>query len=104
MKEQLTPGYRYSLAYEGGTPGNQVLQFIEKAPTEEHSPELKLINDGTTTEAVIRVLIDRTQYLNKQFPSEYNTTAIEHLEEALASLEARTSDRQERNVEGKNII
>ena len=96
----ITTGHKYELAsFEGGTP--QSLQFIEKAPTSECSKELRTVNDGTTNEEVLKVLIDRLQYLNGKFPCRENAIVITKLEESLMWLNKRTSDRLARNVEGK---
>ena len=59
------------------------------------------INDGTTNEEVLKVLIDRLQYLNGMFPCRENAIVITKLEESLMWLNKRTSDRLARNVEGK---
>lgn len=95
-----TIGHKYELAsFEGS--GSQVIQFIEKIPATEGSKDLITVNDGTTNEEVIKVLIDRVQYLNGKFPCRENSIVITKLEEALMWLNKRTSDRLARNVEGK---
>lgn len=96
----ITTGHKYELAsFEGGTP--QTLQFIEKVPSKEPSAALVTVNDGTTNEEVLKVLIDRLQYLNGKFPCRENAIVITKLEESLMWLNKRTADRQARNVEGK---
>jgi len=96
----ITTGHKYELAsFESGPA--QTLQFIEKVPTTEGSKELRTINDGTTNEEVLKVLIDRLQYLNGKFPCRENAIVITKLEESLMWLDKRTSDRLARNVEGK---
>lgn len=96
----ITTGHKYELAsFEGGPA--QALQFIEKVPTTEGSKELRTVNDGTTNEEVLKVLIDRLQYLNGKFPCRENAIVITKLEESLMWLNKRTADRQARNVEGK---
>lgn len=96
----ITTGHKYSLAsFEGGAP--QFLQFIEKIAPVAGSAELVTINDGTTNQEVLRVLIDRIKYLNGQFPCRENAIVLTKLEESLMWLNKRTEDRQARNVEGK---
>ena len=96
----ITPGHKYSLtSFEFGP--SQTLQFIEKAPMKEGSEELYTVNDGTTNEDVLNVLIDRLQYLNKKFPCRENALAITKLEEAGMWLHKRTRDRLARGVEGR---
>jgi hypothetical protein len=91
-------------------PTVQIIQFIEKVPRKDHpdiSPmdsdpnELITLNNGTTNEEVIKVLMDRLKYLNNKFPCVENEKAYAHLDDALAWLNKRTKDRQERGVEGK---
>lgn len=58
----LTAGYKYRLeSFEGGSP--QEIQFIEKVPIAQGEPELRTVNDGTTNEEVLAMLIDRAKHL-----------------------------------------
>ncbi len=102
----ITPGHKYELDHfeSFGLPGCpvQTIQFIEKRPAGEGSAELVTINDGTTNEEVLRMLIDRMQYLQAKFPCRENAIVITKLEESLMWLEKRTKDRKARNVEGKH--
>ncbi len=110
----IKEGHKYELDHfeSYGLPGSpvQTLQFIEKVPVQvgnEASPasgttELATVNDGTTNEEVLRVLIDRVQYLNRKFPCRENAIVITKLEEALLWLNYRTAQRKARGVEGKN--
>lgn len=100
----ITEAHRYELAnFENKDGVGQVLQFIEKQPNPENLSELITINDGTTNEEVIEVLIDRLNVLNKKFPCRENSLAITKLDEALLWLNKRTADRIKRNVEGKQL-
>ncbi|GAP38785.1 hypothetical protein ABXN37_27190 [Piscinibacter sakaiensis] len=56
--------------------------------------------NGATNEALIAVLVHRLQHLNRLCPCRENSLAITKLEEAAHWLEARTRDRQARQVEG----
>ena len=95
-----TEGHKYELAsFEGGP--SQVLQFIEKRPVSEGSTELATVNDGTTNEEVLTVLIDRMKVLQAKFPCRENAIVITKLEESLMWLEKRTADQKARKVEGK---
>lgn len=62
------------------------LTFINKEPGREHS--------GTTTQEVIRVLIDRTRHCNNCLPHPNNERVIYHLRMALALHEARAIERK----------
>jgi len=101
----LRSGHKYELAnFEQDLHElNQQLQFIEKIPVAEGSTELKTVNDGTTNEEVLSVLIDRMQFLQSMFPCRENAIVITKLEECLMWLEKRTADRKARGVEGKQI-
>lgn len=98
----LTPGHKYVLGNFEDSNNGQTIQFIEKRPVSEGSTVLETINDGTTNEEVLRMLIDRLQSLQAKFPCRENAIVITKLEESLMWLEKRTADRKARNVEGTN--
>lgn len=100
----ITEGHKYELENFLGLPGvpEQTLQFIEKKPESEGSTTLVPVNDGTTNEEVLAVLIDRMQYLQGKFPCRENALVITKLEESLMWLNKRTADRKARAVEGTN--
>ena len=105
----ITEGHRYELPnFEKKEESGQVIQFIEKVPTHPigsvfNDGKLKTVNDGTTNEDLLEVLIDRMQYLQNKFPCRENALVITKLEESLMWLNKRTSDRVKRNVEGKQL-
>ena len=105
----LREGHRYELEnFENKEAKGQEIQFIEKevstlkneSDTTFAATQLVTINDGTTNEEVIEVLIDRLKYLTAKLPSRETSIAITKLEEALMWLNKRTVDRVKRNVEG----
>ncbi len=98
----LTEGHRYELKNFESDILPQEIQFIEKIPKGD-SGELETINDGTTNEDVLEMLINRMEYLQKKFPCKENACCITHLQEGLMWLEKRTNDRIKRNVEGKHL-
>lgn len=101
----LTIGHLYQLDnFENKEAVGQKIQFIEKEPIAEGSTELKTVNDGTTNEELLEVLINRLNYLQSKWACRENAIAITKLDEALLWLNKRTADRQKRNVEGKNIV
>ncbi len=100
----LTVGHKYELEnFEAKESPGQVIQFIEKVPVAEGSGELRTVNDGTTNEEVLKVLIDRMNSLQAKFPCRENAIVITHLETGLLWLEKRTADRKARGVEGKQL-
>lgn len=102
----LVPGHRYELTnFENKSEPGQILQFIHKEPkqVEGGGTELELVSDGTSNEDLIKVLIDRMQFLNQKFPCRENSMVITKLDEALMWLEKRTRDRERRGVEGKHL-
>jgi len=96
----VTEGHLYELDGFEDSYGDQELQFIHK----EERPGIGLvtIQDGTTNEEVLAVLIDRMHYLQSKFPCRENAIVITKLEESLMWLNKRTEDRKARGVEGKN--
>lgn len=99
--QALTPGHRYLVDNFENQSDGQVIQFIEKQPIVD-STELETINDGTTNEEVLAVLIDRLNFLHKKFPCRENAIAITHIETALLWLNHRTANRKARGVEGQH--
>lgn len=99
----ITEGHKYELAnFENKEQAGQTIQFIEKRPVDPSSTVLETVNDGTTNEDLIEVLLDRLNYLNGKFPCRENAIAITHLDTALLWLNKRTNDRLKRGVEGSN--
>lgn len=106
----LTTGHKYLLAnFENDQNPAQIIQFIEKTTDPSgigvggDGETLHTINDGTTNEEVLEMLIDRMKYLQAKFPCKENACCITHLEEGLMWLEKRTRDRVKRGVEGKHV-
>lgn len=64
----------------------QTLTFVNKQPGQEH--------EGTTTQEVIRILIDRTRHCNNCLPHPNNERVIYHLRMALVLHEARALERK----------
>lgn len=62
------------------------ITFINKQPGQEH--------DGTTTQEIIRILIDRTRHCNNCSPHRNNEQVIYHLRMALIMHEARALERK----------
>lgn len=92
----IEAGHHYQLDSMEGR-ATQSLMFINKQKVGE---ELRTIYDGTTNEEVLRMLIDRMNWLNGICSCRENSIAIAKLEEALMWLEKRTADRMARKVEG----
>jgi hypothetical protein len=65
---------------------DQTLTFINKQPGQEH--------DGTTTQEVIRILIDRTRHCANCMPHPNNERIVYHLRMALVLHEARALERK----------
>jgi hypothetical protein len=98
----LSSGHKYELEnFEDKQQRGQILQFIEKVPVQEGSADMATVHDGTTTEEVLKVLIDRLKELNAKFSCIENDIAISTLETTLTVLEMRTANRKKRGVEGR---
>jgi hypothetical protein len=93
----LLEGHRYELSnFQDSDSKGQILQFIQ-------FEGVQTVEDGTTNEEVLEVLINRMQSLQSKFPCRENALVITKLEESLMWLNKRTSDRVKRQVEGKQI-
>lgn len=97
----LTVGHKYVAQNFEDKEGGQTIQFIEK---EKQGDSFVTVNDGTTNEELIEILIDRLQVMASKFPSRETSIAITKLDEALLWLNKRTSDRIKRGVEGKPLL
>jgi hypothetical protein len=118
MPKVLTPGHKYVANNFENPENGQTIQFIEKMSVVEmrlagifpkndeaypnNLDEIVTVNDGTTNEELLLVLIDRIKFLNGKFPCKENACAITHMEEALHWLYARTDARIKQGVEGVN--
>lgn len=120
--EVLDPGHNYLLQSMDGGPrkDQQTLQFIKKESFKKtfknvlkHDKKLgvdkyedvtktvfETVVNGTTNEAVLEVLIDRMEFLNKKLPCTENAQVLGHLNSALDILEERTARRVAAKVEG----
>lgn len=97
----LVASHRYQLdSFEGSKP--QILQFIHKEPRYPGATEMMTLEDGTTNEEVLRVLINRMEFLQDRCPCKENLGVLDHLRGALSLLNQRTLDRESRGVEGKH--
>jgi hypothetical protein len=65
---------------------DQKIVFINKQPGQEH--------DGTTTQEVIRILLDRTRHCANCMPHRNNEQIVYHLRMALVLHEARALERK----------
>lgn len=99
----LTPGHLYVLEnFEFKDSPGQRIQFIEKVPLAGDTTKLVTVNDGTTTEEILKVLINRMEHLYSKFPSEETACSLQHLRIALYAQQSRTFDRMQRGVEGQH--
>ena len=61
--------------------------------------------NGAFVEEVLKCCIYRMQfYQNSKFACDYNQRALEHMQAALNELNARTADRESRQVEGTHAV
>jgi len=96
----LTPGHKYVAANFENAENGQTIQFIEKVSPDGGST-LETVNDGTTNEELLAVLIDRLNFLNNKFPCRENALAITNIQQGLFWLNERTRGRVARGVEGQ---
>mgnify|MGYP006935493646 CR=1 FL=1 len=96
----IVAGHTYLVPNFNNPDTTQTIQFIHKEPKEPGSDELTTVNDGTTNEELIAVLINRITFLQEKFPCKENEQCITHLQEGLHWLESRTAARLKRGVEG----
>ena len=92
------PGHEYGieLTYDGG--GEFIEIHFQKGAVKANGV------NGITSEALLAILIHRTEVLNGNFPCAENEAAINGLKSALEAFESRTRDRIARQVEGENKV
>lgn len=94
---EITPAHEYLVT----APQGEKLSGI--APIAFQSGPVKEAGvNGLTNEALLAILIDRTEQLNKLYPCRENSIAITKMQEALMWFEKRTADRLKRGVEGQS--
>ena len=81
----IIPGHRYEAAHLDGS-GVQIIQFVDR----DHGHD----TEGTTCQELIRILIDRIQFLDKEVPSEFNDKIVHHARMMLINFEARALIRK----------
>lgn len=77
----IYPGHCYSLDHLDGE-GTSVLQFVQRQPLHE-------AKEGVTNQEVLRAVIDRVKYLDKEVPWFGNAAILSHLRLAIALHESR---------------
>lgn len=87
--------YLIAAAEPGGLKGIAPVAF-------QNGPVKEVGVNGLTNEALLAILIDRTEQLNKLYPCRENSIAITKMQEALMWFEKRTADRIKRGVEGQS--
>lgn len=118
----LQKGIKYLLGSIDGT-NDQELVFMSKQSNREFHEEkageslpdyffealdidpdeVNLVQDGTSNEEVLKVLIDRTETLNEKVHSDENEEALDHLRAALEAFRRRTAARRSRGVQGTTV-
>ena len=93
------PGHEYGieLTYDDGG-GDFIEIHFQKGPVRTNGV------NGITSEALLAILIHRTEVLNGNFPCAENEEALAGLKQALYAFESRTKNRIQRGVEGENKL
>lgn len=96
--ETIDPGHVYALTCldSPGVDRKVMLTFVKREGegypgNEGHFP-------GTTTQEVLRALIDRTKYVNNQIYDQRNMQVLYHLRCAILELELRAAKRHGRKL------
>ena len=99
----IDPGHLYELdSYDGED--HQWLMFFKREGSKY--PGNVGINPGTNIQDVLRVLIDRVQYLNNQVPCSQNLRVLSALRVSIIFLEERAAERHAlppRDITGTDV-
>ncbi len=90
----LDPGHRYELPHLDGD-GTTLLTFVKREG--EGYPGNVGHHEGAIMQEVLRALIDRAEYVDRQLPSEETQGAIRSMQLACFLLEARAARRHKRS-------
>lgn len=97
----LDPGHSYALKHVDGDDGQNLFFVKREGPG---YPGNVGSYPGTQIQEVLRVCIDRLDYVNNQIPCDRNKIAKRYLQEAIFHLESRAAERHGRvlqaNAEG----
>lgn len=87
-------GHKYKLLTLDGKL-NQTLTFVKRHDPEDPSrfPGNTGSYPGTTLQSVLRVCLDRMNYLNKQIPCDQNIQIINNIQNSIFLLEVRAAQR-----------
>jgi hypothetical protein len=86
----LDPGHKYRLDNLDGD-GEVELTFVKRMG--DNYPGNTSAYEGTTTQEVLRALIERTKYVNAQIPCQANEDAIRAMRIIIEDFEARAAVR-----------
>ncbi len=101
----IKEGHSYELEnFENKESKGQTINFIQKEQSPKDTNELVTVQDGTTNEEILEMMIDRLKYQHKVVPSKETACCLTHLEEGLMWLEKRTKDRIKRKVENTRQV
>lgn len=94
----IDPGHWYTLhTLDGQAEPSHQLRFVKRMG--EKYPGNTTTYPGTMCQEVLRVLIDRVQYVNNQIPDEHNAETLKYLRYALWMFEDRAAERHGRSLE-----
>jgi hypothetical protein len=97
MMKIIDPGHEYDLTiYDGNDSESQTLKFMKREGI--GYPGNVGSHPGTNCQEVLRVLINRSLYLNNQFPCWETTAAVESMRIALMLFELRSARRHGREL------
>jgi hypothetical protein len=87
----IDEGFAYELEnFDNKESKGQKIQFVKNEVSKER---IRVFIEGTTTEELMKVLVERLRFLNKKANCEENTESIKHLDIALMYQEKRSKTR-----------
>lgn len=91
----IDPGHTYILR---SLDGDALLMLVFVKREGDGYPGNVGSHPGTTTQEVLRALIDRTKYVDKQIHDHRNESVLYHLRAAMLKLELRAAERHGREL------
>jgi hypothetical protein len=91
----IDPGHTYELAHLDGDDVT-ILRFVKR--TGPNYPGNDGSREGTTMQEVLRAVLERCAYVNRQIPCAETKAAMEHIAEAIRLFEVRAARRHGRKL------
>jgi hypothetical protein len=103
----IDPGHEYELKtldVPENTISDPLLIAFVKRTGDNYPGNIEPAHSGTTSQEVMRMLIERAKYVNHQKPHEANELIIKHLRDCIWMLEERAAQQHNRKLPERHTV